>query len=478
MSGERASGVEDRVELAPVPVPVPVPVPTPAPAAVPAAALPEHHQRLAGVEGGGPGERPVRHTLRARPPRGRRRAPDVHGAQRPQRARRRMSAVSALLGIAAGLLLSTAAATATATPAHAASCAKSAGSPVIEAESWGQQRMGAERAWPRTTGGVVVAVIDTGVSASAASLQGAVLPGTDLAGGAGDVDCYGRGTFVGSLIAGRAMEGTEFVGIAPGATILPVRVTNDPGDYALGARLPSLLAQGIQAAVAGGARVIAVPLTAASSSPELAAAVQAAAAADVVVVAAASAPTTDAPAYPAAIDGVLSVAPLTSKGGAAPSALGAEPDLAAPSGGLVGAVPDGAGHVTGDEADLAVAYAAGAAALVRSEFPALTAQQVGERLMATADGSTAPRADGAEADPSLGHGVVDPVAAVSRLDPESVVTASGSTPQLVMPPKLDERPSDMALMIGLALVALVLATLGPLLGIVAVRRRRAAPMED
>ncbi|WP_181408278.1 S8 family serine peptidase [Schumannella sp. 10F1B-5-1] len=388
-------------------------------------------------------------------------------------ARRRLSAASALI-VAASLLFSAAAATFTATPAAAASCAASAGSPVIAEESWGQQRMGAERAWPRTTGDVVVAVIDTGVSANAASLQGAVLPGTDLAGGSGDADCYGRGTFIGSLIAGRAVEGTEFVGLAPGATILPVRVTNDPADYALASRLPGLLAQGIQSAVAGGARVIAIPLTSATSSPELEQAVQAATAADVLVVAAASAPTTDALAFPASIDGVLSVAPLDEKGGAASSELGAVPDLAAPSGGLVGAVPDGAGHVTGDEADLAVAYAAGAAALVRAEFPSLTASEVGQRLMDTADPSTAPLSKGMEADPSIGHGVVDPVAAVSRLDPKGVATASGETPTLVVPPAPDERPSDLAFMIGMGLVALVAATLGPLLGIVTVRRRREA----
>ncbi|GAB3403621.1 hypothetical protein GCM10027515_14950 [Schumannella luteola] len=385
------------------------------------------------------------------------------------RRRRGGIAAAALLGVVASVLLPVVAAP---EPARAASCATSSGSPVIEAASWGQQRMGAERAWPRTRGDVVVAVIDTGVSANSASLQGAVLPGTDLAGGTGDVDCYGRGTFIGSLIAGRPVDGTDFVGVAPAATILPVRVTSNPDDYSLAAALPGLLAQGIQAAVAGGARVIAIPLTSATTSPELEQAVQAAVAADVVVVAAASAPTTDAAAYPAALDGVLSVAPLDQKGAADPAKLGAAPDLAAPSSGLVGAVPDGAGHVTGDEPDLAVAYAAGSAALVRAEFPALTAAEVGARLMATADASTAPLAKDAESDPSLGHGVVDPVAAVSRLDPEKVVTASGATPTLNLPPEPDERPSDMALMIGMGLLALVAATLGPLLGLVAVRRRR------
>ncbi|MFC7432196.1 MULTISPECIES: S8 family serine peptidase [unclassified Agrococcus] len=359
------------------------------------------------------------------------------------------------------------------TQAAAESCAATAGSPVIEDASWGQQRMGAERAWPRSTGDVVVAVLDTGVSANAASLQGVVLPGTDLGAGTGDADCYGRGTFVASLIAGRPVEGTAFAGVAPGASILPVRITDDPDDFTLSTDLPGLLARGITAAVAGGARVVAIPLTAASTSPELESAVQAAVASDVLVVAAASAPTTDALAYPASLEGVLSVAPVDEDGGADPSTLGAEPDLAAPSGGLVGAVPDGAGHVTADEADLAVAYAAGAAALVRAEQPELTADEVRQRLLSTADPSTAPIPEGMTTDPSLGAGVVDPVAAVSRLDPVGVVAASDDTPTLDMPPEPDERPADLARTVALAALAGVLALLGPVLGIVAVRRRRA-----
>lgn len=384
--------------------------------------------------------------------------------------RARLVAAASALAVVASVLLPGA----NATPALAQSCAASAGSPVIEAASWGQQRMGAERAWPQTTGEVVVAVLDTGVSAATASLQGVVLPGTDLAGGTGDVDCFGRGTFVASLIAGRAVDGTEFVGMAPGATILPVRLTSDPESLFLSTDLPGLLARGITAAVEGGARVIAMPLTAASSSPELEQAVQAAVAADVLVVAAAAAPTTDALAFPASIDGVLSVAPLDEDGGADPSQLGAAPDVAAPSGGLVGAVPDGAGHVTGDEADLSVAYAAGAAALVRAERPELTAAEVADRLAATADPSTAPLAEGMTSDPSLGHGVIDPVAAVSRLDPESIAVASDETPELDMPVEPDERPSDLALLVGIGLIAVALAVLGPVAGIVSVRRRRAA----
>ncbi|MFF0911735.1 S8 family serine peptidase [Microbacterium enclense] len=390
---------------------------------------------------------------------------------RTRRAARRLSLLVAA-SVAAGL---SGAVVPSPPVAAAASCAASADSPVIAGASWGQQRMGAENAWPRTTGDVVVAVLDTGVSAAASSLRGHVLPGTDLAGGPADGDCYGRGTFVASLIAGNAVEGTEFVGLAPGATILPVRITGDPDDLALVDALPSLLARGITAAVDGGARIVAIPLTATASSPELEQAVQAAVAADVLLVAAAGAPTTDAAAYPASLDGVLSVAPLGEDGGVDASGLGAAPDIASPSAGLVGAVPDGAGHVVGDEPSLAVAYAAGAAALVRAEDPALTVGAVIQRLMVTADAPTRPLPEGARTDPSMGAGVVDPVAAVSRLDPERVVAALDEALTLEMPPPADERPGDLALVLGLGLLAVTLAVLGPVAGVVAVRRASATP---
>lgn len=385
---------------------------------------------------------------------------------RTRRALRRITVV-AVASLAAGL---PAVALPSLPAAAAASCAVSAGSPVIEGASWGQKRMGAEHAWARTTGDVVVAVLDTGVSAAATSLQGHVLPGVDLAGGPADSDCYGRGTFVGSLIAGHAVEGTQFVGLAPGATILPVRITNDPDDITLVDALPTLLARGITAAVDGGARVIAVPLTATASSPELEQAVQAAVAADVLVVAAAGSPTTDAAAYPASLDGVLSVAPLGEDGGVEASRLGAAPDIAAPSAGLVGAVPDGAGHVVGDEPGLAVAYAAGAAALVRADDPTLTVEAVIQRLMVTADAPTRPLPEGASTDPSLGAGVVDPVAAISRLAPGQIVAAPDEALTLKVPPPADERPGGLALVLGLGLLGAAAAVLGPLVAARAVRR--------
>lgn len=359
-------------------------------------------------------------------------------------------------------------------PAIAASCATNADSPVTPEESWGQQRMGAERAWSRTTGKVIVAVVDTGVSANTTSLQGAVLPGSDLSGGAGNVDCFGRGTFIASLIASRPVEGTEFVGAAPGATILPIRVTNDPGEFDLDKNLPGPLAAAIAASVTAGARVIAIPLTTSVDDTGLRAAVRAALRENVLIIASAARPDEGA-AFPAQLDGVLSVAPLSPTGGTDPSKLGAAPDLASPSSELLGAVPDGSGHIHGGDDGVAVGYVAAAAALVMEEYPDMSAQQVFDRLIETADSSGAASASETGRDPSIGYGVVNPVAAVTRLEiSETSVATPAAVPALVLPPKPDGRPVDLALAVAIAALAAAVLVIGPTIGVVLVQRKRIA----
>lgn len=354
--------------------------------------------------------------------------------------------------------------------ATVASCAANADAAVITEPSWGQQRMGAERAWPRATGDVIVAVIDTGVSARTASLRGSVLPGSDLSGGKGDTDCFGRGTFIASLIAGRTVEGTEFAGVAPGATILPIRVTNDPADFELDAKLPGILATAINTSVDAGARVIAIPLATSIDDKRLREAVEAALGNNVLIVASA-AQTDEAPAFPAQLDGVLSVAPLTPSGGLDPAKLGAAPDLASPSSGLIGAVPDGSGHIEGSDDGVAVGYVAAAAALVMEEYPELSAQQVFERLIDTADGSSATSDLEVGSDPSIGYGVVNPFAAVTRLDADVSAVSAPTVTALALPPKPDERPADLALAAALGALGVAVLVIGPTVGIVLVRQK-------
>ncbi len=339
----------------------------------------------------------------------------------------------------------------------------------ITQESWAQQRMGAERVWPLTRGDVIVGVVDTGVSASAPALAGAVLPGTDLGEGPGDDDCFGRGTFMASLIAAREQPDVPFVGVAPGVRIFPVRVSDDPPKIQDHAGLAIAIGDGIRAAVDGGSRVVAVGLVATLDMPELRAAVAYAAERDVLVVASASVPKNGQLAFPARIPGVLAVAPVGPDGPVRNPVYGAAPTLAAPALDLVGVAPRGAGHRVASGNELAVSYVAGAAALVRSYQPVLTAREVVDRLMSAADHPSTPLPNDL-----VGHGVVDPFAAVTTI-PNTDVPATPPAENLTVPQAaaVDEAPANRALWLAGGVTAVALLLVGPTIA-AAARRRRAS----
>ena len=73
--------------------------------------------------------------------------------------------------------------------------------------------------------GVKVYIVDTGVYAEASQLAGRILPGYDAITSGGTAgDCHGHGTHVAANVAGKT------VGIAPGASIVPVRVIGCTGN--------------------------------------------------------------------------------------------------------------------------------------------------------------------------------------------------------------------------------------------------------
>jgi subtilisin family serine protease len=78
--------------------------------------------------------------------------------------------------------------------------------------------------------GATVAVIDTGVRADHPDLQGRVLPGHDFVDGDGTPqDGDGHGTHVLGIVGATAGNGIGVSSVAPGATLLPVRVLGDDG---------------------------------------------------------------------------------------------------------------------------------------------------------------------------------------------------------------------------------------------------------
>jgi membrane-anchored mycosin MYCP len=293
---------------------------------------------------------------------------------------------------------------------------------------WAQRHQGLDRLAGLADGsGVLVAVVDSGVDAAHPQLTGAVVPGLDLldAGGDGRVDCVGHGTAVASIVAGRARPDVAFRGVAPAATVLPVRVSERLDEEAGGRAAPlAEVASGVRRAAERGARVINLSLTTDRDDPALRDAVRYARERDALVVAAAGNrfEAGNPLPFPAAYEGVLGVGAVQPDGARVPtSQTGPQVDLVAP-GADVTAAARGGGYARYAGTSFAAAFVAGTAALVRQYRPELTADQVAQRLLATADALDPAATSG------FGAGLVNPYRAVTEsLDAKAPATAGPVT---------------------------------------------------
>jgi membrane-anchored mycosin MYCP len=306
---------------------------------------------------------------------------------------------------------------------------------------------------------------------SATTLQrGAVRSGEDVVShGAADSDCLGRGTALAGIVAARPMTGTGVVGMAPDASVLPIRITDRNGQVP-----PAALANAIRAATSMGAGVILVG-TGGPDNTALAAAVSEALARDVVVVAAVN----DRPAtlageppdvwYPAAYQDVIAVAGVNLDGEPTPASQSAAGvDLLAPGVSAVAGGPAGDGHYVVGGSAVAAAYVAGAAALLRSYRPALTRTQVRERLELTAE-----HPPGSARSAAAGVGTIDPYAALSAVDPaQAARIVSAPVERAVLPTRPVPDPVvARSRLLGGAIAAVTVVVLGAT-STVHTRRRR------
>ncbi|MFF3679820.1 type VII secretion-associated serine protease mycosin [Streptomyces sp. NPDC002120] len=341
---------------------------------------------------------------------------------------------------------------------------------------WALQRLLLDELWAQTRGkakngaSVRVAVIDTGVDRANPQLSGALDTGAgkdfvDPKGGDGTADTVGHGTKVAGLIAAREQEGTGFVGLAPDATIIPIRQNDGQGK---GNALS--LSQAIDHAVAKGAQVINISQdTDAQLSPdsELGKSVQKAIAANVVVVASAGNDGMTGEkrkTYPAAFPGVLAVAASDRNNERAPfSQPGDFIGVAAPGVDMVSTVP-GFGQCIDNGTSFSAPYVAGVAALLRAEHGDWTAEQIVWQIQNTAERSINGHDD------YVGWGVVDPVRALSQDQevPKAPVPDPGPPPAAApeaAPLQLtetaqerEERFGTYALGIGAVLIAVIAGT--------------------
>ncbi|MCX5069228.1 S8 family serine peptidase [Micromonospora lupini] len=314
--------------------------------------------------------------------------------------------------------------------------------------------------------GIVVAVPDTGVDPHP-DLSENLLTGIDtVAGGSGDgrKDSNSHGTSMAGLIAahGRASD-TGALGIAPRSKILPIMAsTSDNFGEA------DDLAAAIEYAISESAQVISIS-SGGASTPRLVRAVETAIAANIVIVAAAGNVPNQPISYPASEEDVIAVGGVDRLGRhAAFSATGPEVDVVAPAVDIY-STSYGGKYSKGTGTSSATAIVAGAAALIRSKYPYLPAQEVAHRLTATAIDKGPPGRDD-----EYGYGVIDLVAALTADVPplgfESVSAPADAGPTATA----DARSGggdDGAQVRGLITLA-VIAAVGVGWALVARRRRR------
>ncbi|MFE9207251.1 type VII secretion-associated serine protease mycosin [Micromonospora sp. NPDC007230] len=306
--------------------------------------------------------------------------------------------------------------------------------PPVAELPWAQRVLDPASVWPHSTGaGVLVAVVDSGVDSDHPQLRarGAVLRGADfhLVGDLpGNFDCVSHGTAVASIVTADPVAGIGFAGLAPDARILPVRVSErDLTDTGRVETIdPALLANAIRYAAGQGAKVINLSLAGVSDNRQVRDAVAYARSRDALLVAAAGNQqqgTAGRKSFPAAYEGVLGVGAVDQFGIRLPSSqVGSHVDLVAPGGGVLAATRAG-GHQYWQGTSFAAPFVSATAALVRSAWPKLTADQVAERIVATAT----PAPGG----PGYGAGLVNPYRAVT----DGLVSAPPDpSPSVTLPP--------------------------------------------
>ncbi|WP_241386069.1 type VII secretion-associated serine protease mycosin [Rhodococcus sp. CH91] len=364
-----------------------------------------------------------------------------------------------------------------------------------------QQSLDFASVWPVTRGaGQVVAVIDTGVHPHP-RLPIPVPGGDYVSTGDGTDDCDAHGTLVAGLIAARPTPGSGFAGGAPDVGLIAIRQSSGhfadrsrPDDEA--ARNASgygdvrTLASAVRRAADLGATVVNISEVACRTVAEgmsdgaLGAAVQYATDVhDAVVVAAAGNLDTCREGNPASVDPVdpgadpwesvatlaspawyddyvLTVGAVEDDGTPAEYSLpGPWVDVAAPGSASVFLDPRSAGLadlIPGPESGRAVSGTSFAAplvaatvALVRARYPHLTAREVMARVESTA------HAPAEGWNPRVGHGVVDPLAAVTAPLPAERAVPAPPVPvdEPAPPPVPDHRPRSIALIAAAAVIA-------------------------
>jgi membrane-anchored mycosin MYCP len=285
------------------------------------------------------------------------------------------------------------------------------------------------------------------------------------------------------VIAARPRAGTGFVGLAPEATIIPIRHNDERSSGTA-----ETMAAAIDHAVAQKADVVNIsqdtpePL---APSSRLARAVRDALAQGVVIVASAGNDGLDGEqkkTYPAAFEGVLAVAASDRTNERAEfSQPGGFVGVAAPGVDIVSTVP-GNGQCVDSGTSFSAPYAAAVAALLRARHPDWTPRQIVTQIEQTAERRVNGR------DRFVGWGVVDPVRALTedqtpkeapRADPGPPAAAAPDAAPLPAgetPRERDQRYAVHAVLAAAVLLAVTAVAAVALRDRRALRGRRGDPL--
>ncbi|HUR60330.1 MAG TPA: S8 family serine peptidase, partial [Opitutaceae bacterium] len=264
--------------------------------------------------------------------------------------------------------------------------------------------------------GNTIAILDTGVSGDATFGAGRLRTldiGLGTAPESSSAREGGHGTAVAALAAGASPDAG---GVAPGANLLSIRVTDANGTSDI-----FTVAHAIVAAVDAGAKIVNVSLGGYATNATLDAALTYATERGALIVAAAGNDQAAQLTWPAADPRVVSVGAIdAAEQQVAFSNSGAQLQLTAPGYGVQTAWLNGQ-RVYIDGTSASSPLVAGAIAAVMSRNPSLTPQQAAQLLARTASDGGAPGVD-----PAFGHGILNLGWALNSANPGYVDTAVSS----------------------------------------------------